>query len=297
MGGVDPPRGARGFLAPARVRGAVRAEEEARVPAGRRLHEGEAVLLALGHRQTEVVGPQPPREHGVAREQEVMRGEGRREPLGTVLHPRDALARAHVLEDDLEPGEALDQREEAALEEHPLAVEDVHLRVGDLAVDEQRETRLGHGGQRPVGPGQVGHAGVGVRGRPRGVELHSGDRPARPRPQDLRGRGLVREVEGHQRLEREPRGHGREHALAIGQRLRRGGDRRQQIRHDDRPAEAPRRVRRDRGERRPVAQVQVPVVRPGETQGRGCFGHGGFLGVSTVATSDVTGDVTGVETR
>ncbi len=49
-----------------------------------------------------------------------------------------------MLEDDTQFGEAVAQRIEHALDEHRLAVEDVDVRVGCFAVNQQRHAERRH---------------------------------------------------------------------------------------------------------------------------------------------------------
>jgi len=77
---------------------------------------------------------------------------------------------------------------------------------------------------------------------------------------DFLRRGLISQIECHQRREvRAGRKRGSD-ALAIGEGGGRGGHRRSEIGHDNRAREAPGREWQHSGERRAVAQVQMPVV-------------------------------------
>jgi hypothetical protein len=53
-----------------------------------------------------------------------------------------------VLEHDAQAGEAAPQRQQHLVDEAALAVEDVDLRIGDLAVDQQRQVLALHRFQR-----------------------------------------------------------------------------------------------------------------------------------------------------
>ena len=98
-----------------------------------------------------------------------------------------------------------------------------------------------------------GHAGVGIGGGAGRVILHRVHHAARLRQRDFRRRGVVGEIQRHQRFEARTGGQRREYALAVGQRQLHGGHRRTQIGHDDgaartgaRCAAAPRRARHRR---------------------------------------------------
>ena len=72
-------------------------------------------------------------------------------------------------------GKSRDQRREHALDEHRLAVENVDLGIGDLAMDEQRHADPLHRLQRRAERGDVGHAVRRIGRRVGRIEL--GGRP------------------------------------------------------------------------------------------------------------------------
>ena len=73
---VDAGAAAGGFLAGARVRGAVGPQEKFRVAAGRGAQQGMAVAFPLQHRQAIMMGADTARQHVIAIEQQVMGGDG-----------------------------------------------------------------------------------------------------------------------------------------------------------------------------------------------------------------------------
>jgi hypothetical protein len=81
------------------------------------------------------------------------------------------------------------------------------------------------------------------------------------------GIGIVGQVERHQRLELHAFRQRGQDALAVGGGGRGRGDRRLQVRHHDRARELARGMRQHAGQRRAVAQVQVPVVWTGDGDG------------------------------
>ena len=86
--------------------------------------------------------------------------------------------------------------------------------------------------------------------RLRGVRV-----PRKPRPR------RTGQVQRHQRLERRAGGHRSQHALAVCRSVRQRAHRRLQVGHHHRATEHPRREGHHRGERGPIAQVQVPAAR------------------------------------
>jgi hypothetical protein len=171
------------------------------------------------------------------------------------------VARGDVLEHDLQLGEALHGRPEHLVDEGFFPVEHIHRRVGRFAVHQQRQAELLHFLQRVEAARDARHAGVRMRGRARGVELHAVHASGKLGARDLLGRRVLGQVQRHQRLEGGAVGQCAQDPLAVIERLVGGAHRRLQVRHDDRAGEAARAVGEHRSQRRPVAQVQVPVVR------------------------------------
>ena len=226
-------------------------------------------------------------EDGVAVVQQVMRGDGGGQVGAGVLHVLRRFLGRDVLEHDLELGEVAAQRAQDAVDEDGLAVEQVDLGVGHLAVHQQQQARALHGLQRPVGLAHVGHAGIAVGGGTGRVELER-DHAGVPGTRDFIGRRVVGEVQRHQGLEGHAGRHRRLDARLVGQRLRGRGHGRAQVGHDDGARELRRRVRHHGGQRGAVAHVQVPVVGAGEGEGlRG--GHGAILapGLMLPLTPDI----------
>ena len=162
-------------------------------------------------------------------------------------------------------GSSLADRREHPLDERGLAVEDVDLVVGHLAVHAERQADRRHPLQhRHHLPDRV-HAARRVGRRARRIELHRRDQPLGRGGRHVGGVGLLGEVERHQRREALPLRQRLLDPLAVGAGVRAGPDRRHQVRHHDRPGEVPR-VRQHARQHRAVAQVQVPVVRAADRQ-------------------------------
>ena len=141
-------------------------------------------------------------------------------------------------------GQAGGEGREDAVDEHRLAVEDVDVRVGDLAVDEERHPGGGHRLEDRHDPGDIGDAGGGVGRRVRRVELDRGQHMIAMPGDQVGGVAGVGQVGGHQRGEAGPRGG--DHAVAIRRGERRRRHRHLEVGHDDRAGELARGERCDR---------------------------------------------------
>ncbi len=171
-----------------------------------------------------------------------------------------------MLEHHAQSGQIFQQRLQHPFDEHCLAVEHVHCRVGDFAMHQQRHRAALHLLERGVGLAQVGDPRVGIGGRARRVQFHCMHDAAGFCVADLNGTGVVGQVQRHQRFEIRARGQCGQDARAVGTRLFGGGDRRPEVGHHDRARKLPRAVRQDRMHQRAVAQMQVPVVGAGQDE-------------------------------
>ncbi len=111
------------------------------------------------------------------------------------------VGRRDMLEDDPQLGQAAGERREHPVDEHRLAVEDVDIRVGDLAVDEERHPAPGHRFEHRHDTGDVGDAGGRVGRRVGRIELDRGQHAGGVAGDDVGGVGRVGQVGGHQRGE------------------------------------------------------------------------------------------------
>ncbi len=184
-------------------------------------------------------------------------------------HEIDTVLRRQVLEHEAQAGKLPDPLREIALDEHGLAVEDVDLGIDVLAVHEERHVDPLHALQHAHDPAIVGHAGRRVGGGVGGVELHRGEHALPEAALDVVGIGVVGEIAGDERREGRARRQRRHDPLAIGDGVPRGGDRRNEVGHQDGAAEMPGGERQHRPEHVAVAHVQVPVVGLADGDARG----------------------------
>ena len=69
------------------------------------------------------------------------------------------------------PGKVAHDLRQRALDENALAIEDVDVGIGDFAMQRQHDALLLHRLERGIDALERGDAGVGIRGRARGVVL------------------------------------------------------------------------------------------------------------------------------
>ncbi len=278
-GAEDAGAAAGAFLVVPGMRGGIGAEEEFRIARGRGLAQRGAVVPALGHRQAIGVRAHAALEQGIAVEAQVMRRDRRRDVRPGVADELHRVRRGDMLQHHLKPRKVPQQRRQHLLQERRLAVEDVDVGRGRLAVDQQRQADGLHPLQHRADVGDVGHPGIGIGGGPRRIELAGGEHALRVTGGNFVRIDPVGEIGGHQRREAAARRQCREDAVAVGLGRGDGGHRGHQVRHDDRPRELARREIRDQRQHGVVAQMQVPVVRlpKGEVVGRRGGRHRGGL--------------------
>ena len=144
-------------------------------------------------------------------------------------HEGDGDLGREVLEHHLEAWKVAKQRRQPLLDEHLLAVEDVDVRAGMLAVDEERHADRLHPCQHLPDTGEVGDAGRRVGGGVGRVELHRGQHAVAEAGVDVLGVAVVAEIGGHQRGERRSLGQRRQDAVAVACGVGRRRHRRQRL--------------------------------------------------------------------
>jgi len=87
-----------------------------------------------------------------------MGGDGRGQIGRSGLDEVHGGFRGDVFEHHRQPRKLLDQAFEFAVDEFGLAVEDIDLVVGDLAVHQQRQADLFHGRDHMIDPSEIGNA-------------------------------------------------------------------------------------------------------------------------------------------
>ena len=140
----DPGAAAGRLLGALRVRRAVGAEEEARIAAGRGPTQRQPVPLALDDRQAVVVRPDAADEQVVAVQDQVVDGDRRRRRsprASTKATPSAVVTCSSTMRSS---GSARAERRQHPLDEDRLAVEDVDLGVGHLAVHAERQADRRH---------------------------------------------------------------------------------------------------------------------------------------------------------
>src|SRR5271166_32554 len=251
------------------MRRRVGADEETACARCRRLAQRLTMPLALGKRQAIKMRAQAALKQGCAVDHQVMRGDRAGNTRRMRANDVGCLRRGDMLDYGLEPGMALEQREEALLHENRLAIENIDCRISSLAMDEQRHADLLHAREHRRKAGDVGDAVLRV-GRCTGrIEFGRNPYAFRMSALDPVGGCRVCEITGHERLEIGPGRPRGKNALPISGGCRHGGHRRDEVRHDDAACELRRGERQHRLEHCAVTQMHVPIVGPPYRDGGG----------------------------
>ena len=220
--------------------------------------------------------PDPASEDVVAVDEQVMRCQRCGDPVAPAFHIRHTVRRGDMFHHHTKLRKAAAKRVKNTFDEHRLAIENIDLGVGDLTMDAERHTGLGHGFQYRHHLVDVTNAGGRVCGRPGRIELYRGDHAALCRCHQIVRIGAFCQVEGHHRGEIGALWDRRQDPLAIGGGIGTGDNRRDQVRHDQRPPEMRGRIRRHGRQHPAVAKMKMPVI--GACQGDG-VGHRGAIRV------------------
>ena len=135
--GEDPGAAAGRLLGMPGVRRAVRAEEEARVAAGRGLEQRAAIRLGLQHRQAVVMRPDAAGKQRVAIHQQMLRRDRRRDS-GARRRTNSTASRVVTCSNTTrKPGKRVNDGRQHRVDEARLAIKHIDARVGDFAVNLQ----------------------------------------------------------------------------------------------------------------------------------------------------------------
>ena len=115
--------------------------------------------------------PDPTDQDRVAVDVKMLRRDRGSNVITATVHEIDGLPRGDMFEDHAQLGQALGQRLEHALDKHRLAIEDVDIRAGHLAVDAKRHTDLGHAFEDAVDLADIRDAARRIGGGARRIEL------------------------------------------------------------------------------------------------------------------------------
>ena len=263
IGGVAAGAAAGRFFPVLGVRRGIGAQEKPLVSADHCVPQRLLVLVAFQDRQAIEVWANAADEHVIAVVHQVLRRQCSGQVVA-VMAPdkRRRIGGGDVLEHDFQSREGFQRRCQNPLQEYLFPVENVDIRIGHFAVNQQQHAAVGHRLEYRVDVPDIGDAGGRIGGGAGGVELGGNDAGGFRLADDLRGGGLG-QVQRHQRLEIRALGGG-ENPLPVGRGIGCGGHRGHQIGHDDGAAKTPGRRRYDIPEDFAIADMQVPVVGPSQ---------------------------------
>ena len=197
-------------------------------------------------------------------------GDSGRHIVPGLAHEGHGVTGGNVFQHNTQLREAFSNRRQIAVDKYFLAVEYVDVVIGDLTVNQQGQACLFHCRQRRKKSVQLGHARLGVGGRPGRVQLNRLHEVRRSGQLNLGSVGLICQVKGHQwfKLARQAI-HGPQNPVPVEGRL---GDRSGgwcQVGHDDHAPKIACHIGTGVLQGVTVTQVYMPVVRAGNGQ----FGH------------------------
>src|SRR5207248_7614917 len=137
----------------------------------------------------------------VAVDVQMLRGDRRGDVRAALGDEAGSFGGGDMLEHDLQCGEEFDDAAQQPVDENRLAVKNVDLWIGDLAVDAQDHADCLHPLERRVDVADVGDPAGAVGGRARGIELGGDPYAASIAASELVRIRLIGQVGGHQRRE------------------------------------------------------------------------------------------------
>ena len=175
-----------------------------------------------------------------------------------------SLLSGDVLKHDAQSRMAAAQRDQVLVDEGRFPIKNIHLRIGDLAMNEQRHVDGFHALQHRGDPSEITHTGRRIGGGIGGIELRRGEHSLAKPTLQLIGIKIVGEISGHQRFELQSLRKRRKNPAAVSERSIDRGDRRTQIGHHDGPGKGSGRGWQHGLKHRSVPQVHMPVIRTAE---------------------------------
>ncbi len=182
------------------------------------------------------------------------------------FNKRRRLCRRDMFKDDFEIRELRHQRHQTTLDKHRFAIKDIDARIGNFAVDEERHPDPLHCLQCGRNKRNFTDAVSRIGRRMRGVELCSGKNTLRVTVAQHGGINMVGQITGHQRREVQAIWHSSQNPLPIGARSFDARYGRHEIGHDDGTPELTHRIGQHRHQHRPIAHVNVPIIRAADRQ-------------------------------
>jgi hypothetical protein len=154
----DASAAAGGLLALAGVGSGIRAEEKACVTTGGSPAQGQTMPFPFNHREAVEVAAQSIEEHRVAIDLQVVRCDCGREIAICGTDEVNRLFCCDVFENDAQLGMTFLQRSEMTLNEDRFTIENIHIGIGHLPMDQQGHADTRHAGEDRIDPIQTGHA-------------------------------------------------------------------------------------------------------------------------------------------
>jgi len=271
---IENPGAATGrFFGGHGMRGTVGSQKVFGRSPSRRLTQGQPVRLALGHGQAIGMRTQPPGEHGIAVDVQVLRGDRGSHAITAGINKGHRIGRGDMFKHHLQFRQIAQQRGQHPINKHRFAIKYIHRRIGYFAMDAQRHADLLHAFKHAADIANIGNpmrrSGGGMGGIELGCGKHAFAVAARNR---IRIAGIG-QITGHQRGEIGAGRQGGQDPIPIGRRFRHAGKGRRKVGHHQSAGKLPRGKGQDTGKNRAIAQVNVPIIRAADGQGLDGLGH------------------------
>lgn len=203
-------------------------------------------------------------QHIVSVEEEMMCGERSSNPFTTGFDELNALLGGDVLKDDLQLGEALNDRCKVTFNEDGFPIKNIDFGIGDLAMDQKGNPCFLHRIKQRVKGIELLDPRIRISCRTGRVEFESVHKGRLCSGSDFLHRCRIGEIERHQRLKLAIRFQRQENAIPVGE----GGfdcrDRWTKVRHDDGATEVSRRIIHDIPKENTISKVKMPIIGLGD---------------------------------